>query len=62
LLINFKTTIDFSNPESLRALTTALMKYLCGVEWTIPKGKLCPRVPNRLNYLMWVRELMKERN
>jgi 23S rRNA A1618 N6-methylase RlmF len=30
------------------------MKCIFNINWTLPTHNLCPRIPNRLNYLLWV--------
>jgi 23S rRNA (adenine1618-N6)-methyltransferase len=56
-------TIDFSNPEAVKALNKALLKYHYGAEhWEIPEGYLCPPVPGRADYLHYVADLLGELN
>jgi len=39
-------SIDFSDPDAVKALNKALLKYFYGVEhWDIPDGYLCPPIP-----------------
>jgi len=39
-------SIDFSSPNAVKALNTALLKYHYGVDyWDIPQGFLCPPIP-----------------
>ncbi|EPE28494.1 S-adenosyl-L-methionine-dependent methyltransferase [Glarea lozoyensis ATCC 20868] len=50
--------LDFSNPESVQQLTKALLKRDFGFKLSLPPDRLCPPVPNRLNYLLWIQELL----
>ncbi|RDL30837.1 uncharacterized protein BP5553_10182 [Venustampulla echinocandica] len=50
--------LDFSNPESVKQLTTALLKRDFGLKISLPPDRLCPPVPNRLNYLLWIQGLL----
>ncbi len=47
-----KVSIDFANPEAVRALNRALLKTWYGVvDWDIPADFLCPPVPGRADYI-----------
>lgn len=54
-----KTTVDFNRPEALLCLTSVLMNYLFQLRWTLPVNHLCPRVPSRINYLIWVEQIYR---
>ncbi|RZC32523.1 Methyltransf 10 and/or MTS domain containing protein [Asbolus verrucosus] len=56
--ISGKVTIDFKNVEALRALTCTLLKKDFGLDLEIPLNKLIPTVPLRLNYLLWIEDLL----
>lgn len=52
-------TIDFSDPEAVKALNRALLAQFYGVtEWDIPAGYLCPPIPGRADYVHYVAELL----
>lgn len=52
----FSTFVDF---EFNSTLTRALLKHDFRIELpALPEGTLCPPVPNRLNYVCWIRELL----
>ncbi|XP_049831594.1 RNA N6-adenosine-methyltransferase mettl16-like isoform X2 [Schistocerca gregaria] len=53
-----KVSINFQDQEALRALTTALLKKDFGLEVKIPSGRLVPTLPLRLNYLLWIEDLL----
>lgn len=55
--INLKTTIDFTDSNALRELTTAMLKYLFDVKWSLPEHHLIPTIPSRINYLLWIKEI-----
>ncbi|KAL5325802.1 hypothetical protein ACEPPN_006935 [Leptodophora sp. 'Broadleaf-Isolate-01'] len=50
--------LDFSNPESVQQLTKSLLKRDFGLKITLPPDRLCPPVPNRLNYILWIQRLL----
>ena len=49
---NQQPTIDFSNPDAVKALNSALLKSHYDINyWDIPKGYLCPPIPGRVDYI-----------
>ncbi|GGO81684.1 ribosomal RNA large subunit methyltransferase F [Marinobacterium nitratireducens] len=56
-------SIDFSDPEALKALNAALLKYFYGVAfWDLPPGFLCPPIPGRADYVHYLADLLAESN
>ena len=56
-------SINFSDPEAVKALNKALLKYFYGVEhWDIPEGYLCPPIPGRADYIHHMADLLAETN
>lgn len=56
-------SIDFSNPQAVRALNQALLKQFYGVsDWDIPNQYLCPPIPGRADYLHYLADLLNELN
>ncbi|XP_047485546.1 RNA N6-adenosine-methyltransferase mettl16-like isoform X2 [Penaeus chinensis] len=53
-----KVHLDFKNCDALRALTTCLLDQDFGLKVDIPDGRLVPTLPLRLNYLLWLEDLM----
>ena len=52
-------SIDFANPEAVKALNTALIKQYYGITyWDIPEGYLCPAIPGRADYLHYLADLL----
>ncbi|KAI0188272.1 hypothetical protein EV127DRAFT_131316 [Xylaria flabelliformis] len=50
--------LDFTNPEAVMALTKTLLKSDFGLEIKLPSNRLCPPVPNRHNYILWLKDLL----
>ncbi|RKP22649.1 ribosomal RNA large subunit methyltransferase F-like protein, partial [Syncephalis pseudoplumigaleata] len=51
-------SIDFRQSEAQRALAYALLKCDFSIDLEIPLDVLCPMIPNRLNYLHWLEDLI----
>jgi len=52
-------SIDFSNPEAVKAINKALLKYYYDVQnWDIPPGYLCPPIPGRADYIHHIADLL----
>ncbi|SPO01473.1 uncharacterized protein DNG_04146 [Cephalotrichum gorgonifer] len=50
--------LDFNDPSSVVQLTRTLLKVDYGLEIELPPDRLCPPVPNRHNYILWLKGLM----
>ncbi|KAI1653511.1 hypothetical protein F4813DRAFT_374062 [Daldinia decipiens] len=50
--------LDFNNPKSVMQLTKTLLKRDFGLIVDLPTDRLCPPVPNRHNYILWLKELL----
>jgi len=50
--------LDFKNPESLRILSQTLLLEDFNLRVAIPPGSLVPTIPSRLNYLLWIKDLI----
>ena len=52
-------SIDFANPEAVRALNRALLKQIYGISgWNLPAQYLCPPIPGRADYLHHLADLL----
>ena len=53
-------TLDFKNPAASKALTSALLLHDFKLKVTLPSNDLflCPPVPNRVNYICWISDLI----
>lgn len=51
--------IDFQDPEAVRALNHVLLRHDFGIYALQPPDKLCPGIPNRLNYLLWLQDILE---
>jgi 23S rRNA (adenine1618-N6)-methyltransferase len=56
-------TIDFSNPDAVKALNKALLISNYDIQnWDIPKGYLCPPIPGRADYIHYISDLLATTN
>ncbi|KAF8958194.1 hypothetical protein BDZ97DRAFT_67956 [Flammula alnicola] len=53
-----RKTIDFKDAEGQRRLTEAIMFRDFGVKLHIPSNRLCPPVPNRMNFVLWIQDIV----
>lgn len=54
-------SIDFANPQAVKALNQALLKQYYGVAvWDIPKNYLCPPIPGRADYVHYLADVLAE--
>ncbi|KAJ8679916.1 hypothetical protein QAD02_015703 [Eretmocerus hayati] len=57
-----RVRINFKDQESLRILTKTLLKHDFNLQVDIPSNNLVPALPLRLNYILWVEDLLKHCN
>lgn len=50
--------INFKNEKALRILTQCLLKKDFNLNVTLPESKLIPTLPLRLNYILWIEDIM----
>ena len=56
-------SIDFFNPEAVKALNTALLMHYYDITyWEIPENYLCPPIPGRADYIHHIAQLLSENN
>ncbi|KAK9468495.1 hypothetical protein V1512DRAFT_259631 [Lipomyces arxii] len=55
-------SIDLKDPHAVCALTEALLKQDFQLDVELPSDRLCPRVSNRLNYILWIQDLLDSDN
>lgn len=56
-------TVDFFNPEAVKALNKALLiKYYSIENWDIPRNYLCPPIPGRADYIHHMADLLSGPN
>lgn len=56
-------SIDFFNPDAVKALNKALLKQYYGIShWDIPKGYLCPPIPGRADYIHYLADVLAAAN
>ncbi|OJD13922.1 hypothetical protein AJ78_05685 [Emergomyces pasteurianus Ep9510] len=50
--------LDFTDPDAVQELTKSLLKRDFGLHLNLPDDRLCPPVPNRFNYILWLQDLV----
>jgi 23S rRNA (adenine1618-N6)-methyltransferase len=52
-------SVDFFNPEAVKALNKALLKHYYDIQnWDIPLNYLCPPIPGRADYIHYAADLL----
>ncbi|KIH92663.1 23S rRNA (adenine1618-N6)-methyltransferase [Sporothrix brasiliensis 5110] len=52
--------LDFRDPAAVRQLTITLLWRDFGLKLELPENRLCPPIPNRHNYVVWIKALMED--
>jgi len=52
--------INFKDPNVLKALYIVLMKHYFNLNVDLPTNHLIPRIPQRLNYILWIEDLISK--
>ncbi|SHI98055.1 23S rRNA (adenine(1618)-N(6))-methyltransferase RlmF [Flavobacterium terrae] len=56
-------SVDFGNPDAVRALNKALLKHFYEIEYyEIPKTNLYPPIPGRADYIHYIADLLAKNN
>ncbi|XP_062617286.1 RNA N6-adenosine-methyltransferase mettl16-like [Saccostrea cucullata] len=55
-----KCHLDYKSPTSLRQLAIALLKEDFDLDVEMPLNRLIPTIPLRLNYILWIEDILKE--
>ncbi|GAW23411.1 hypothetical protein ANO14919_129700 [Xylariales sp. No.14919] len=50
--------LDFTDPAAVMQLTKTLLREDFGLHIQLPPDRLCPPVPNRHNYILWLKDLL----
>ncbi len=53
-------SVDFADPDAVMTLNQALLKDAYGLQWSIPRGALCPGIPGRSGYLHYLADLFAD--
>lgn len=56
--VNGKIKLDFKDPEAVRILTKCCLKKDFNLDIEIPSDKLLPTLPLRINYILWIEDLL----
>ena len=52
------TSVNFAEPDAVRALNQALLKQYYNLNWQLAEGFLCPPVPGRADYIHHIADLL----
>ncbi|OAA63804.1 hypothetical protein ISF_04513 [Cordyceps fumosorosea ARSEF 2679] len=50
--------LDFKDPRAVMQLSKTLLKHDFGLSLDLPDNRLCPPIPNRHTYILWLKELL----
>ncbi|KAL0062983.1 hypothetical protein AAF712_010114 [Marasmius tenuissimus] len=59
LLLQNSSYVDFHNEDVQRCVTTALLDRDFNLKIKLSNKRLCPPVPNRLNYVLWIQDIVR---
>ncbi|KGQ08428.1 Putative methyltransferase-like protein C27D7.08c [Beauveria bassiana D1-5] len=50
--------LDFRDPKAVMQLSKTLLKHDFGLSLDLPDDRLCPPIPNRHKYILWLKDLV----
>ncbi|TQV90647.1 S-adenosyl-L-methionine dependent methyltransferase, predicted [Cordyceps javanica] len=50
--------LDFKDPKAVMQLSKTLLRHDFGLSLDLPNDRLCPPIPNRHNYILWLKDLL----
>jgi 23S rRNA A1618 N6-methylase RlmF len=53
-----KCSVNWKDPLAVIELTKALLHRDFGIQIELPEEQLCPTVTSRLNYILWIEDLL----
>ncbi|EGO58579.1 hypothetical protein NEUTE1DRAFT_144835 [Neurospora tetrasperma FGSC 2508] len=56
--LDSQNQLDFNDPAAVMQLTKTLLRIDYGLKIDLPPDRLCPPVPNRHNYILWLTSLL----
>lgn len=56
---NGNCIVDWKNPAAVIELTKALLLHDFGIKIELPLNQLCPTVTSRVNYILWLEDLLE---
>jgi len=54
-----RISINFRDPPAVRELSKCLLQKDFDLQVELPEDRLAPTIPSRLNYILWVQDLLK---
>lgn len=54
-----RSIVDYKDPAALKTLTKALLSYFYNLQWELPGDYLIPPIPQRVNYIHCVADLLR---
>lgn len=58
LLLKGGSHLDFADPQAVMQLTKTLLRLDFSLRIELPLDRLCPPIPNRHNYILWLKDLV----
>ncbi|KAF8544822.1 hypothetical protein BDD12DRAFT_369620 [Trichophaea hybrida] len=60
--VDIDSNVDFQNPAAVRELAKSFLLRDFGLDVELPEDRLCPMIPNRLDYVLWIQDLVDSSN
>ncbi|TGZ82941.1 hypothetical protein EX30DRAFT_328839 [Ascodesmis nigricans] len=54
------SSLNFKDPEAVQALSRCLLQHHFSLDVELRGDRLCPMIPNRVDYILWLQDLLDE--